>query len=43
MSREEYIGSLVETLPTLSDNQIKYLYHLIDVLFGKNEESEGEA
>lgn len=42
MNREEYIGSLVETLPTLTDNQVKYLYYLIEAMFGDQKEDQME-
>ena len=35
MSRAEYLGSLIDTLPTLTDNQVKYLYYLVEALFGE--------
>lgn len=34
MSRAEYLGSLIDTLPTLTDNQVKYLYYLVEAMFG---------
>ena len=34
MSRAEYLGSLIDTLPTLTDNQVRYLYYLVEALFG---------
>lgn len=44
MSRAEYLGSLIDTLPTLTDNQVKYLYYLVEAMFGgKVEESENNV
>ena len=37
MSRAEYLGSLIDTLPTLTDNQVKYLYYLVEAMFGSDE------
>lgn len=37
MSRAAYFAGVIEKLPTLTDSQLEYLYHLIDGLFGKKE------
>lgn len=34
MRRTEYLGSLIDTLPTLTDSQVEYLYYLVEELFG---------
>ena len=35
MSKEQYIEFIVERLDTLSDGQLEYLAHLIELLFCK--------
>lgn len=39
MNRTEYISGLIDTLSTLTDNQVKYLYYLVEAMFG-NRKSE---
>ena len=37
MNRAAYFVGVIEKLPTLTDKQIEYLYHLIDAMFGEQE------
>lgn len=41
MKRADYIVGLLEVLPTLTDKQVEYLFHLVGALFG-NQKEENE-